>query len=509
MKGSNMDAKQYDAWSRYYDPQGIEIIQINKCLKDSLGFDSPWHDARVLEVGCGTGRFTKILIDEVAHIDAFDPCEDRISILNDYLVKSQKQDKCTTFVGDLRFFLSAKDNSDKYNVIVLSWSWAYIPDSDKAWTLETLLDMLSDDGVIISTMVEAGQFENIIFDLCSKKDKCFPNDLDRNENANKEMRKLLLEKNVYIAETPIITYFEFDDLAIAAKVIADSVPGVVISEKEIMSYIYDKKILDKFDSPKVIITDIVRCFCIKKIPKGKKKAKITFNYKLCDNRGECSAAKECRKYRSAIVRIGDDERWDVHTLRCEPELCGKKCVAVCDLFSVHRFWPEVFEKIREIEKTQMEPGFLDNDRFGSGSYNPDHRTKELAEARSCLDPTKEIQILEISDGDRHASSFDSVLITDLISQSFYDRYFTKYDIPRTTEETTERIALYESDPEHDRQCRETMELFGLDELPALLIISHGKIVYKYQGFVRAVDEKTVTGLREDITKILRQLTGEI
>ena len=197
------------------------------------------------------------------------------------------------------------------------------------------------------------------------------------------------------------------------------------------------------------------------------------------------------------------------TERCKPDLCGKKCESVCELFSIHRFWPEVYESLREIEHTAVEPDFFDKDRFGSGSYNPDHKTTDFFEAYACFDKDKPIQILEISDERRHASSFDSVLIIDLFSKVYYDRYFTKYDIPKMEEESADRVSLYEDDNKYEDIYRNIMETFMVDELPALLIISFGEIVFKHEGIVRKVDVDVVLKLKEKIANVMRQLSEVI
>ncbi|MCL2721317.1 MAG: class I SAM-dependent methyltransferase [Treponema sp.] len=506
-----MNATNYDLWSQYYDPSNIEIQEINKCLHENCQMHSPWVDANVLEIGCGTGRFTKRIINDVAHITAVDPDQNRIHLLNEWLMKNNKQNKCKTVIGTLEDLLSDRHNS-KFNIIIFSWSWAYIDDEQKEFTINSALNLLQDNGVIISTMVEAGGYEKLIYDLCSKKHPEFSDDLKRNELANETLRNILRNKLVYLAETKIDTHFLFDSIEHATEIVALSMPDESVSVEDISKYL--KNNIVRNGEIDFVITDIVRCICVRKLKSPVEKAKITFNYKKCDNLGECSAAKECRKYRSAIVRtipsenLNEEERWDVLPYRCDPDVCGKKCVSVCDLFTVHRFWPEVFEELRKIEKTEVEQDFFDKDRFGSGSYNPDHKTVNIEESLTCLEANKRIQILEISDGDRHASSFDSVLITDLIPQSLYDRCFMKYDIPRTTEENTQKVTLYDNDKSHNHMCCLAMEKFYLDELPALLIISFGQIIYKHQGFVRAVDSITVKRLKSEITNVLRSLLEE-
>ena len=502
-----INALNYDLWSHYYDPENREITEINRVLRDYCGIAFPWEKMCVLEIGCGTGRFTKKIIKDVAHIDAIDPDRDRIDILANYLSSMHLDDKCSIILGTFSEFLKNYDYENKYDLIIFSWSWAFIPDREKEENILGALKMLKKDGVIISTMVEAGQYEEVSINICSNKNNNFVNSLERNAIANERLRKILLGKRVFVSETMIDTYFQFDDYITMKNVIYKSLPEEEnIAKEDIEAYFQERSFVADKETGRFILSDIVRCIVIKQIPENCQKAKITFNYKLCDNRGECSAAKECRKYRSAIVRVSDNndffgpsDRWGILTERCDPQLCGKKCESVCELFSVHRFWPEVYESLRQIEHTAIEPDFFDKDRFGSGSYNPDHKTTDFFEAYACFDKEKPIQILEISDERRHASSFDSVLIIDLISKLYYDRYFTKYDIPKIEEEDSDKVTLYE----------DVMEKFMVDELPALLIISFGKIVFKHEGIVRNVDAEVVEKLKERISDVLRRLSEVI
>lgn len=509
-----IDAINYDLWSQYYDPENREITEINRVLRDYCGIAFPWKKMNVLEIGCGTGRFTKKIIENVAHIDAVDPDIDRIGVLKKYLNTMHLNNKCSTIVSTFTDFLKNYNYEAKYDLIIFSWSWAFIPDEQKEENILGALKILKHDGVIISTMVEAGQYEEISIDICSQKNNNFVNSLERNAIANERLRKILLGVPVFVSEAIIDTYFQFDDYISMKKIIYKSLPEEEnISEEDVNAYFHDTHLNVDKGTGKFTLSDIVRCIVIKRIPENAKKAKITFNYKLCDNRGECSAAKECRKYRSAIVRVSNDnnfsgqsERWGVLTERCDPELCGKKCESVCELFSIHRFWPEVYESLRQIEKTAIEPDFFDKDRFGSGSYNPDHKTTDFFEAYTCFDKDKPIQILEISDERRHASSFDSVLIIDLISKIYYDRYFTKYEIPKIEEESADKVTLYEDDNKYEDIYKNVMEKFMVDELPALLIISFGKIVFKHEGIVRNVDADVVEKLKIKIANVLRRLS---
>lgn len=97
----------------------------------------------------------------------------------------------------------------------------------------------------------------------------------------------------------------------------------------------------------------------------------------------------------------------------------------------------------------------------------------------------------------------------MISKVYYDRYFTKYDIPKIEEESVDRVTLYEDDNKYEDIYINVMKKFMIDEIPALLIISYGKIVFKHEGIVRNVDVEMVEMLKEEIAKVLRQLSEVI
>ncbi len=71
------------------------------------------------------------------------------------------------------------------------------------------------------------------------------------------------------------------------------------------------------------------------------------------------------------------------------------------------------------------------------------------------------------------------------------------------------MTLYEDDDKYDDICKNVMEKFKVDELPALLIISYGKVVFKHEGIVRNVDAEVVEKLKERISKVLRHLSEVI
>lgn len=510
-----MNADNYLLWSEYYDPDNKELEVIDYVLKNYCDIPIPWKLMNVLEVGCGTGRFTKRIIESVAHIDAVDPDLARLSLLDQYLTTNGLSNKCTLFGKTFSQFLKEDQHNSKskYDLIIFSWSWAYIPDPDKESSVLGSLSLLKEDGAIISTMVEGGKYEEMVFDICSNSNADYRCDLETNAAANEVLRSLLLDKSVYISETLISTDFQFDDLETLKSVVLLSMPQKEnISIQEVDNYLRNNPNTITRKGEKYALSDVVRCIIYKPIPPSKKKAKITFNYKLCDNRGDCSAAKECRKYRSAIIRTPDTSklgkgqtRWAILTDRCDPELCGRKCESVCELFSIYSFWSEVYESLRQIEKTTIEPDFFDKDRYGSGSYNPDHRTTNFDIAVSCLDESKPLQILEISDESRHASSFDSVLITDLISKPYYDRYYIKYEIPKIEEEDPDKVTLYEDAHKYDDIYKMVLDSFRINELPALLFISHGKIIFQYEGLLRNVDVDVVNYLKNRISDILSNL----
>ena len=101
----------YDTWCDHYDYDNNEMNTIHQYIS--------FFQKDVLEIGCGTGRFTrKMLADNPASITAIDICSESLKIAAEKI-----KDKRVSFVchdaNDYLYFLNKKK---RYDFVVFSWS---------------------------------------------------------------------------------------------------------------------------------------------------------------------------------------------------------------------------------------------------------------------------------------------------------------------------------------------------------------------------------------------------
>lgn len=77
----------YDGWSSQYDTNHNRTRDMEALvLRSTLG---PLNFARVLEIGCGTGKNTQWLVDRAAHITAVDLSEGMLAVASDKITSPQ------------------------------------------------------------------------------------------------------------------------------------------------------------------------------------------------------------------------------------------------------------------------------------------------------------------------------------------------------------------------------------------------------------------------------------
>lgn len=128
-------SQQYYCWCKYYDNVDEEMRIIHKYIT--------FHNADILEIGCGTGRFTeRVLLDKPLSVVAIDNDLQSINIAIENVI-----DKCVEFN-----LLDANeiDNhfaSKQFDYIIFSWSLNYIPNYCKV--LSTALRHCKSEGKVI------------------------------------------------------------------------------------------------------------------------------------------------------------------------------------------------------------------------------------------------------------------------------------------------------------------------------------------------------------------------
>ncbi len=139
----------YDEWSKCYDLDDIEMQIINQYVD--------FKNCSILEVGCGTGRFTRKLLKYTDTIYAID--NDPITLL---YAKEQFADKSVSF-----HILDACEMSNYYNAkfdyVIYTWSLNYI--ENVCISLDMARKLLKPNGKILILYTYTGDYENLIMSI--------------------------------------------------------------------------------------------------------------------------------------------------------------------------------------------------------------------------------------------------------------------------------------------------------------------------------------------------------
>lgn len=186
-----MNGKKYYEWSKHYDPQKLEL----ECLY-SHGID--FTSSKVLEVGCGTGRFTERILPICKEVLSIDPDREALYVLKKYI----QSDKLSVELGTLET-LQLKENYFDY--VVFPWSMYLI--ADKLKNLEIAYKSLRFGGKLIVLQAKAGEYESEIAQLYNSYDS-----LNEYYSAWSVLEQLI--KNVFgnVVCDSLCTYFYFDTI---------------------------------------------------------------------------------------------------------------------------------------------------------------------------------------------------------------------------------------------------------------------------------------------------------
>lgn len=186
-----MNALKYAEWAKHYDPEQKEII----CLS-SHGIN--FEGKKILEVGCGTGRFTERILPKCSEIHCIDPDEKNLDILTSNLNDLRLKISCGTLET-----VAIKQNY--YDYVVFSWSMYLV--EDKEQYLSLAYNSLIQNGCIIILQANSGEFEEEIAQLYSSY-----NSLSAYQTAYDSLPDLIRCTFGNVVCDTIYAYFYFDSI---------------------------------------------------------------------------------------------------------------------------------------------------------------------------------------------------------------------------------------------------------------------------------------------------------
>lgn len=152
MYGPN--AKLYDAWVDCYDPNHIELSTIQKYVQ-LIG-------KRVLDIGCGTGRFFFKALSLAGSVIGVDPDEKAIDGLQKKLEKRPAELKSKAMTINKPIEECTPQDLGSVDVAVFSWSFYALDQEQLLRTARLLRDVLQQDGYVVILQPVGGVFEEKI-----------------------------------------------------------------------------------------------------------------------------------------------------------------------------------------------------------------------------------------------------------------------------------------------------------------------------------------------------------
>ena len=126
----------------------IKDNTLKKLLKHVLPIDN----LNVLDIGCGSGRYVKILSDLGAKVTGID-------------ISKRIIDRCKHNYPNIQFFNSSlqnfKFNSDKFDLILSSTTLQHIPDNEKKEAFKKISNLLNDKGSLLIIENQIDRSEHI------------------------------------------------------------------------------------------------------------------------------------------------------------------------------------------------------------------------------------------------------------------------------------------------------------------------------------------------------------
>ena len=186
-----MNSIKYSEWAAHYDPKNLEIQLLHN---HGLSFKG----TKVLEIGCGTGRFTKRIIDSCSSITCIDPDVGAVSLLQTSIISPKLRVIC----GTLETIVL---ENDYYDYVIFPWSLYLIPNQYEVLSLSK--QYLKPGGRIIVLQAKSGEYEEEISVLYNTYDS-----MGVYSQACASLPALVSSIFGNISTDTLNTYFEFDSI---------------------------------------------------------------------------------------------------------------------------------------------------------------------------------------------------------------------------------------------------------------------------------------------------------
>lgn len=186
-----MNGIKYAEWAKHYDPQQKELH-----ILQQHGID--FKNKKILEVGCGTGRFTERMLPLCKEIVCIDPDDAALSVLRNNL----NDTRITIFKGSLETIDIKKEYFD---YVVFPWSMYLIADKEK--NLKLAYDSLVMTGTLIILQANSGEYESEIAHLYNKYDS-----LDAYTMACDKLPNFVKKVFNNVDCDTLYTYFSFNNI---------------------------------------------------------------------------------------------------------------------------------------------------------------------------------------------------------------------------------------------------------------------------------------------------------
>lgn len=181
-------SQQYNCWCKYYDNIDEEMRVIHKYIT--------FHNANILEVGCGTGRFTKrILLDRPLSVVAIDNDLESIDIASKSVINEKAE-----FIKLDANEIENRFVSNQFDYVVFSWSLNYIPNCYEV--LKAALTCCKPEGKVIIMFPCNSEYSSLINSI-----KLYDDVNYFSEDFYNSIRNFFVDRNIDLLEDEINTEF--------------------------------------------------------------------------------------------------------------------------------------------------------------------------------------------------------------------------------------------------------------------------------------------------------------